>query len=377
MAYASSNLKEANIPPYETDEIDNDQAHVKRTESDSPDLLDRWPNTDDEAHILRQAVYRERDIFPFCSVDVAYASIFISSDTEQFDSEEADYGFPHRYELGGRIIRLDHDIWSTMASLPYEKIVNSEPFKFLVGPSKAEFEIHASLVAEQSPALARLVTGDFIEARERRASWRDVDVDTFIRFSQFAYTGDYDGTLRRTFATPSFEIFPAAASYGTRPTYPPRIILYREETPHETQTKQMMLWERFRRLYPAPDLVVPKNGRGDNYSEEFLCHARMYVFADCYGISALQSLALQKLHHVLKQFALFEERIGDVAKVVQYCYENTPSLSARKDALRRLIGLYAACAVRVLWTSQEFVDAVGQDTEFLGDLITNLMERLD
>ncbi len=51
--------------------------------------------------------------------------------------------------------------------------------------------IHASLVAEQSPALRSLLSGCMEEAQTGTVIWEEVDENTFARFTQFMYTGDY------------------------------------------------------------------------------------------------------------------------------------------------------------------------------------------
>ena len=52
--------------------------------------------------------------------------------------------------------------------------------------------MHAELLAQQSKALGVLVHGSMKEAVDMVAEWPDYDPDTFVRFWQFAYTGDYD-----------------------------------------------------------------------------------------------------------------------------------------------------------------------------------------
>ncbi|KAK7425867.1 hypothetical protein QQZ08_007581 [Neonectria magnoliae] len=85
-----------------------------------------------------------------------------------------------------------------MAAMPYESILSSDFFKFLVGPEKKQFFMHSSAVACQPQALEKLVNGDMREAHERCAIWYDVDPDTFIRFSQHVYTGDYQAAQPHT-----------------------------------------------------------------------------------------------------------------------------------------------------------------------------------
>ena len=69
--------------------------------------------------------------------------------------------------------------------------VDSLPFKFLIGPAKRAFYVHSGLIEQHSDTLAALVGGRMVEARERCAHLEDTEEDTFIRFLEFAYTGDY------------------------------------------------------------------------------------------------------------------------------------------------------------------------------------------
>ena len=59
------------------------------------------------------------------------------------------------------------------------------------GPDEIEFTLHSALVASQSPKLARLLNEQFIEALEHRVKCPYVDQETFVRFSQYLYTGWY------------------------------------------------------------------------------------------------------------------------------------------------------------------------------------------
>jgi len=60
-----------------------------------------------------------------------------------------------------------------------------------IGKQKQPLTVHTALVAEQSLALRALVSGFLEEAQTGSATWEEVDEDTFARFAQFAYTGDY------------------------------------------------------------------------------------------------------------------------------------------------------------------------------------------
>ncbi|PCD43744.1 hypothetical protein AU210_002833 [Fusarium oxysporum f. sp. radicis-cucumerinum] len=76
-------------------------------------------------------------------------------------------------------------------SANFEESLASKPFLFVVGPEAKEFHVHKELIGRQSPVLNALVNGNMREAREGRVVWADLDVDTFVRFAKFAYSGDY------------------------------------------------------------------------------------------------------------------------------------------------------------------------------------------
>lgn len=69
--------------------------------------------------------------------------------------------------------------------------VRGSVFRFLVEKHQQPMAIHTVLVAEQSPALSTLVGGFMEEAQTGTAIWEEVDKDTFARWAQFVYTGDY------------------------------------------------------------------------------------------------------------------------------------------------------------------------------------------
>jgi len=54
-----------------------------------------------------------------------------------------------------------------------------------------EFFVHEEAVAQTSKPLHTLVKGGLSEAQAVCTTWKDVDKETFKRFIQFAYTGDY------------------------------------------------------------------------------------------------------------------------------------------------------------------------------------------
>ena len=53
-------------------------------------------------------------------------------------------------------------------------------------------------------------------------------------------------------------------------------------------------------------------GSSEDYTDVFLSHARLYVFAEMYDIQILKTLALEELHSTLANYTLYQSRTGDV-----------------------------------------------------------------
>jgi hypothetical protein len=52
--------------------------------------------------------------------------------------------------------------------------------------------VHEAAIAQLSEPLARLLTGELVEAQAGCTTWKEVRKGTFERFVQFAYQGDYE-----------------------------------------------------------------------------------------------------------------------------------------------------------------------------------------
>ncbi|KAK7752186.1 hypothetical protein SLS62_005930 [Diatrype stigma] len=78
-----------------------------------------------------------------------------------------------------------------MASIPFQSIVESKMVQFIIGPEQKEFLVYSGAITSLSRPLNRLLTGHMKEALEGRVVWDDIDEGTFVRFLQWAYTGDY------------------------------------------------------------------------------------------------------------------------------------------------------------------------------------------
>ncbi|KAG6271961.1 hypothetical protein E4U47_002776 [Claviceps purpurea] len=303
---------------------------------------------------------------------------------------------------------MDTKCEGKMANVSYDSFISSKPFEFVVGPNKRVFTIHSALVASLSPVLERLVNGDMLEAKTGSVVWEHVDEQTFVRFSQYAYMKTYEYPLStnrpltldllrplafsspspslgspatytfRSFVTPDPLAPSAPSAVPSTFSFPPRPAPLTEPNGQGQQVeKGKKLWEKFEKQLSSSEpyvamILVPRifTDYRDDDAEFLLSHARLHVFADCYGIKPLMRLSLSTLHHVLIKVP--EDRLTPrVVKLLQYCYENdTPA------ALKDLVVEYVVCRVETLWEKEEIVELAQDHGNFSSAVIKGLLGRI-
>ncbi|CZS92466.1 uncharacterized protein RAG0_03035 [Rhynchosporium agropyri] len=100
-------------------------------------------------------------------------------------------------------------------SASFEAIILSRLFTFVVGIEAVPIVVHEATLADQSPELAALMRGNMSESLAAEARWEDVDTGTFIRFAQFAYTGDYTSPQMLVDATYTIPSVDSSWDFGT------------------------------------------------------------------------------------------------------------------------------------------------------------------
>ncbi|PPJ57724.1 hypothetical protein CBER1_00066 [Cercospora berteroae] len=310
----------------------------------------------------------------------------------------------------------------------YREIASTKPFRFIVGSNAIEFFVHPAVIVQHSKPLANLMHGDMREAREGQAHIEEVDENTFARFLEFCYTKDYpaaehsivlDAASIEQEKQPSksaevniipalIDVPPAAEDEymddagpalafddnwascssrkkATKASYKGGAHLQRE-TPPALSTKRAAAWKGFQNMTwdshfntsktPA-DQARPNKEACEDYTDVFLSHAKLYVFADTYAIEPLRTLSLQKLHRTLSMFTLFGGREGDIAELLQYTYQNTAEHEAKMDKLRQLVIKYVSCNVEKLRSNETFKETLAAENSSSVDLIEMLLPRLD
>lgn len=61
----------------------------------------------------------------------------------------------------------------------------------MIGSNGKEYHVHGTAISRLSKPLAVLINGDMREAKEKRVQWPEIDEQTFVRFTQWAYTKTY------------------------------------------------------------------------------------------------------------------------------------------------------------------------------------------
>ncbi|KAG4441648.1 hypothetical protein IFR05_002855 [Cadophora sp. M221] len=275
-------------------------------------------------------------------------------------------------------------------------------FKFTVGQNVdgelTTFSVHEEAIAALSQPLHTLMRSGLSESETGHAIWEDVSKDTFVRFAQFAYTGDYSVPALATretavldgekiadaeqiaVAIPAYvyvsedEVEPFGGGYGEKPEKKKKGKkgLVKEESPPDTA------WVRFQEAitefptfrknsvyqYDPPSSFEPDK----SYSSAFIGHASLWVMGNYRLVDSLKILALYKLHSTLAIFRITEKNVGDVVDLVRYAYsEEGAGIEEGTSGLRNLVCLFLVIHQRALCQDDGFMDLLGEGGQFVKD----------
>jgi hypothetical protein len=226
--------------------------------------------------------------------------------------------------------------------------------------------VHRDLVASMSITLRTLVPGDMKEAHEGIVELLWVDEETFIRFCEFAYTGDYKSAAPETVQVNNDEGANKPMQPGSdlqSPTVSKRRITDKKISRDVFAVPGFKLCSNTAAAVPripgmsfTDPVLVDHTSESKSCAGVFLCHAKVYVVADYYGIPSLARLSLQKLYHALGSCRPSGPRIQDIVELIKYGFKNTPNKPKDTELLRCLLCSYVACAIKELWQNREFQD---------------------
>lgn len=302
-------------------------------------------------------------------------------------------------------------------SVSFQEILNSRLFKFIVGENidgeSTEFFVYEEALAQPSKPLYNLMRGGMIESQAGCARWDDVGKETFERFVQFAYTGDY--------SVPQTEHRPAenqgtkgkgkgkkgkkgkTENAGVVETIHPEIMDSQPDITAEPELAANLVPEpRLFSVHLNPYSQNKPNFRSlhfelasrdkfkntcdpiahfdqkQSYSDVFLGHASLYVLRDFQLIHSLKVLALYKLHQTLCIFQLNEKNTEDVIDLARFAYSEKGGggeVNGRNEGLRSLVCRYIAENAKILYTDDRFQKFL-EGGQFVKDLFKFVIERV-
>ncbi len=122
---------------------------------------------------------------------------------------------------------------------------------------------------------------------------------------------------------------------------------------------------------------LPNQSPEEDYTDVFLSHAQLYVFAEKFDIQTLKLLVLENLQKSLAIFTLYQERTGDIITLLRYVYSNTSEPSDDVEDLRTLLRDYVGYEMDILMKDDGFRDLMIADGgALLGDFLTMVMKRI-
>jgi hypothetical protein len=250
-----------------------------------------------------------------------------------------------------------------------------------------------------------------MEAETGVVRFENMDENTFVTLLQFAYSGDYvpppyerAGGTNTIKEVNTFEALVVGTPVSIQDSVKNCARVKNDEcsdewsgwtssskktkspSPNlELSKKDVARREFITREYSYPtynnDQYKPRPNKSpdENYTNVFIGHARLYAFAEKYGIEALRMLTLQKLQGTLMKFKLYKSRIRDIVELLRFSYsnENTPDRERGIDQLRELVTRYTVCEAEALMESEEYLTFLEEGGPFVRDMSLMLLKRLN
>lgn len=222
------------------------------------------------------------------------------------------------------------DICIDMGNTDASRIMSSDIITFLIGPDEKEFKIHSARVKSLAKKLR--VETQAVEGPERCIRYDDrvCDEETFIAFSEFAYTGKYsapefnDILPRIVGSTPSTsdidrldggsaldkdtDQLDGGSAFdpervqdgGSDPSTPKTVQPEDDSTPdHQKLTRVDKDTPWSRDFSSKHDDVAPEKKTKEYLDRLLMFHGKVYHFANDNGINSLEELSLGRLQKVI------------------------------------------------------------------------------
>ncbi|KAK4139768.1 uncharacterized protein C8A04DRAFT_32732 [Dichotomopilus funicola] len=206
----------------------------------------------------------------------------------------------------------------------WKAISASKLYRFLIGPEKKEFNIHAAIITQMYPVLAVFVNGtEFKEGHEDQAELEDVDEETSLSSQESASDEDFDGSSKDSGGGSELQ------TNNKRKKTSQQSIHHRDKG-RSKSARTPSYWKIFDAVVESfrppsyteapnmvPAVLTPE------FSKILLDHARLLVFADCYQIAILAKMALFHLGRELqntKDQPADEVSVEAIVGLLEFCY---------------------------------------------------------
>ncbi len=114
----------------------------------------------------------------------------------------------------------------------------------------------------------------------------------------------------------------------------------------------------------------------EDYTNVFLSHAHVYVFAEKFDIQPLKRLALKSLHQTLAIFTLWPECVGDISASARFVYNQTSEPVDGAEPMRSMLKRYIGYEMDVLVGAAGFRDLLEENRELLNDFCSMVEQRI-
>lgn len=210
-------------------------------------------------------------------------------------------------------------------------------------------------MAQQSPTLAALVNYGMKESLEGYASLPQHDVETFVRFIEYAYTGDFE--------SPMFDI-----SIRPKEDYDGDLLSHAPSPFHLSKATERA-WQDIAfkscqfKLYDA----LGWDGYTDD-SQAMVAVAKVYVLADYYGIDNLMQVCIDKLRELMR----YNKETSVIVEAIKFCFVEHALPKLREAMLE-----YCAAHLSYLIMDSEFTKLVKKDRTIMLLLTKRFMRLLE
>lgn len=242
-------------------------------------------------------------------------------------------------------------------------------FKFIVGEEGTEVLVHSGPLSAASRNFGALMSGGMSESRDGCATLKDVDLDTFLYFVEYAYHGEYRLALPKIFYQ-AYNSYYGQSCGKMNDSYSIFSIL--------TEAGFTVSRKIYPSYIPTAEGLTVANYASKWFEDKdftlvFLAQGRLYVLAQFRDIPPLKHMVIQQLYHEFRFLPPCEERIEGFMKLVKFAYthEDIPSMMDG-DALKNLLINETVRIQDSTGTSETYRELLEENDQFVADLNSRL-----